>query len=229
MPRPTLAKLAPRRPTGHGGWRPGAGRKKRPGSDPHLPRARFAGATPVYVTVKLAEDAPTLRTAAVARAVWAAVEAGHRADFRVVHYAVLADQLRFVVEAAGTQALSRGMQGLTIRLARRVNAQLGRRGKLFAQRYQARPLRTPAEVRAAIGDVLLGAWGAGARRTPGTIDPHASGLWFDGWKAAARTDVAWLRALAKAGRPTAAPRTALLARGWRTAGGPLDVDAAPRS
>ena len=228
MTPPTPATPA-RRPTGHGGWRPGAGRKKRPGSDPHLPRARFAAATPVYVTVKLAEDAPTLRTAAVARAVWAAIEAGHRDDFRVVHYGVLGDQLRFVVEAAGTQALSRGMQGLTIRLARRINAQLGRRGKLFAQRYHARPLRTAAEVRDAIRDVLLGARGAGARLKLGAIDPHSSGLWFDGWKAAARTDVAWLRALAKAGRPTAAPRTALLARGWHTAGGPLDVDDASRS
>ncbi|MBL8623125.1 MAG: hypothetical protein JNK64_17545 [Myxococcales bacterium] len=222
-----------RRPTGHGGWRPGAGRKKRPGSDPHLPRARFAGATPVYVTVKLAADAPTLRTAAVARAVWAAIEAGHCADFRVVHYGVFGDQLRFVVEASGTQALTRGMQGLSIRLARAINAQLGRRGKLFAQRYQARPLRTAAAVRDAIRDVLLGARrpisAGGARLKPGAIDPHSSGLWFDGWKAAARTDVAWLRALAKAGRPTAAPRTALLARGWRTAGGPLDVDDAPRS
>jgi hypothetical protein len=84
-------------------------------------------------------------------------------------------------------------------------------------------------VRDAIRDVLLGARGAGARLKLGAIDPHSSGLWFDGWKAAARTDVAWLRALAKAGRPTAAPRTALLARGWHTAGGPLAVDDASRS
>ena len=78
----------------------------------------------------------------------------------------------FVVEAAGAVALARGMQGLTIRLARRLNVLLGRRGKLFAQRYHARPLRTPTEVRNAIRYVLLN----GRHEVVGFYMPQASGV-----------------------------------------------------
>jgi len=92
-----------------------------------------------------------------------------------------------VAELSGIRS---GCTGLTIRLARRLNALLGRRGKLFAQRYHARPLRTPTEVRNAIRYVLLNARHHGAARgavmARGWVDPHSSGLWFDGWKAAVR-------------------------------------------
>ena len=61
----------------------------------------------------------------------------------------------------------------------------------------------------------------------GWVDPYSSALWFDGWKAAIRTDAPWLRALARAGCPTAAPRTWLLSVGWRRGGGRIDVDDVP--
>ena len=128
-------------------------------------------------------------------------------------------------------ALARGMQGLTIRLARRLNALLGRRGKLFAQRYHARPLRTPTEVRNAIRYVLLNgrhhARDRGQVLARGWVDPYSSALWFDGWNAAVRTDAPWLRALARAGCPTAAPHTWLLQVGWRKGGGVIGVDEVP--
>ncbi len=117
---------------------------------------RFPASVPLHVTLKVVGGLPSFRREAVAGVVRAAIAAGgHRGDFRVVHYNVLGDHLHFVVEAAGAMALARGMQGLTIRLARRLNVLLGRRGKLFAQRYHARPLRTPTEVRNAIRYVLL--------------------------------------------------------------------------
>jgi REP element-mobilizing transposase RayT len=221
-----------RRPSGHGGWRPGAGRKKRAGACAHVARARFPASVPVHVTLKVIGGLPSFRREAVARVVRAAIAAGgHRGDFRVVHFSVLGDHLHFVVEAAGAEALARGMQGLTIRLARRLNALLGRRGKLFAQRYHARPLRTPTEVRNAIRYVLLNARHHGAARSAvmarGWVDPYSSALWFDGWKAAVRVDAPWLRALAKAGCPTAAPRTWLLKEGWRRGGGAIGVDEVP--
>ena len=132
-----------RRPSGHGGWRPGAGRKPRKGACAHVARVRFPASVPLHVTLKVIGGLPSFRREAVARVVRAAIAAGgHRGDFRVVHYNVLGDHLHFVVEAAGAMALARGMQGLTIRLARRLNALLGRRGKLFAQRYH----RAAAEV-----------------------------------------------------------------------------------
>jgi hypothetical protein len=42
------------------------------------------------------------------------------------------------------------MKGLGVRLARRVNARIGRRGRLIAERCHVRPLRTPSEVRKAL-------------------------------------------------------------------------------
>ncbi len=221
-----------RRHTGHGGWRRGAGRKKRPGACPHLARPRFPASAPLHVTLKVVAGLPSFRRAAVLRVVRAAIAAGgHRGDFRVVHYNLQGDHLHLVVEAAGAAALSRGMQGLTIRLARRLNTLLGRRGRLFAQRYHARPLRTPREVRNALRYVLLNArhhaTSRGAVLTPGWVDPYSSALWFDGWRAALRTDAPWLRELARAGRPTATPRTWLLADGWRRGGGRIDIDDVP--
>ena len=221
-----------RRPRGRGGWRPGAGRKRRPGVCSHRPRVRFPASVPLHVTLKVRGGLPSFRREAVARVVRAAIAAGgHRGDFRVVHFSVLGDHLHFVVEASGAVALSRGMQGLTIRLARRLNVLLGRRGKLFAQRYHARPLRTPTEVRNAIRYVLLNARhhgaGRGAVMARGWVDPYSSALWFDGWKTALCADAPWLRALTRAGRPTAAPHTWLLSVGWRRGGGLIDVDDVP--
>jgi hypothetical protein len=54
------------------------------------------------------------------------------------------------VEATSTGSLSRGMQGLSSGLARRVNNQIGRKGSLFADRYESRALESAGEVRKAI-------------------------------------------------------------------------------
>ncbi len=221
-----------RRPTGHGGWRPGAGRPKGRATCSHQARPRFPASVPLHVTLKLAAGVPSFRKAAIMRVVRAVIAAGgHRGDFRVVHYNVLGDHVHLVVEAAGAAALARGMQGLSVRLARRVNALLGRRGRLLAQRYHARPLRTPTEVRNAVRYVLLNARHHGVERgvvmARGWVDPYSSALWFDGWKAAIRTDAPWLRALAKEGRPTADPHTWLLAIGWRRGGGLIGIDDVP--
>ncbi|MEO0594260.1 MAG: hypothetical protein AAFZ38_11830, partial [Myxococcota bacterium] len=48
--------------------------------------------------------------------------------------------------AASKRALARGMQGLNIRLAKRLNTLFGRAGRFFADRYHSRLLRTPREV-----------------------------------------------------------------------------------
>jgi putative transposase len=76
---------------------------------------------------------------------------------RIVHYSVQSNhihRIHLILEAEDQKALSRGMRGLTIRLARAINRVLGRRGKVFADHYYARELRTPAEVRRAIRYVL---------------------------------------------------------------------------
>jgi len=59
-----------------------------------------------------------------------------------------------LVEAEGAESLSRGMQGLTIRIARAINRAVGRRGKGFADRYHAHILSTRREVANALRYVL---------------------------------------------------------------------------
>jgi hypothetical protein len=221
-----------RRPAGRGGWRPGAGRPRGKTTHAHARRPPFAASSPVHVTLRIVPGLPSLRRERVARVVRVAIGAGgHRDGFRVVHFNVLGNHLHLLVEAADERALALGMQGLGVRLARGINALLGRRGRLLAHRYHARPLRTPTEVRAAIRYVLLNARHHAADRgqilARGWIDPFSSALWFDGWREAIRTDAPWLRALARTRCPTAAPRTWLLTEGWRRGGGPIAVDDVP--
>ena len=64
------------------------------------------------------------------------------------------NHLHLLVEASSASALSRGIQGLSIRIARGVNRAAGRRGKLSADRFHARALNTPREVRIALVYVL---------------------------------------------------------------------------
>jgi putative transposase len=221
-----------RKACGRGGWRPGAGRPRIKGACSHRTRDAFAGSEPVHVTLRIAAGVPSLRRELVLHVVREAIRAGgHRENFRVVHYNVLGNHLHLIVEAADREALARGMQGLSVRLARRINARFMRRGRLFAHRYHARALTTPREVRVAIRYVLLNARHHAAERgeklARGWVDPFSSAIWFDGWRTALRTDAPWLGALRREHRPTAAARTWLLAEGWRRGGGPIDLDDVP--
>jgi hypothetical protein len=52
-----------------------------------------------------------------------------------------------LVEAESERALSRGMNGLGVRVAKGLNRVLGRSGKVLEDRYHGHILRTPTEVR----------------------------------------------------------------------------------
>jgi hypothetical protein len=77
--------------------------------------------------------------------------------FSLVHFSVQRDHLHLIAEASDQRALSRGIQGLSIRVARAVNRHLARKGRLFADRYHARALTTPRAVKFALRYVLLNA------------------------------------------------------------------------
>lgn len=117
---------------------------------------------------------PTLRRA-LAKATRA------RADFRILQFSVQGDHLHLIVEASGKSALSRGMQGLAIRIARSVNRLIFRTGKLWVDRFFSRELRSPRAVRNALAYVLHNFQkhrAAGASR----IDPYSSAPYFDGFR-----------------------------------------------
>jgi putative transposase len=100
--------------------------------------------------------------------------------FRVVHFSVQRDHIHLMLEADDKRALSRGIAGLSIRTARAVNRAARRTGRVFADRYHARALRSPREVRSAVVYVL-GNWHKHEHAARG-IDPCSSALWFDGWR-----------------------------------------------
>jgi REP element-mobilizing transposase RayT len=77
-----------------------------------------------------------------------------RFGFRLVHYSVQENHVHLVCEADDARALSRGMQGLAIRVAKSVNRALARKGPVFAERYHARALTAPRDVRNTVVYVL---------------------------------------------------------------------------
>ncbi len=223
-------------PSSWGGRRAGAGRKPsgRAVGVPHRARPVHLARHPVHVTLRARRAVGSLNARRVFPLVRAALTAASGPSFRLVHFSVQADHVHLFIEARDKVALSLGMRGLVIRLARAVNRARGRRGPVWADRYHARALTTPREVRHALVYILMNykkhrpevEWKAHApgridRPTAWGIDPYSSGRWFDGW---------WHRpALPPPGvrSPVAAPRTWLARDGWRRYG-LIGLDERPR-
>jgi REP element-mobilizing transposase RayT len=188
------------------------------------------------VTLRARPGVPNLRRGAAWEAVASALTKGREGPgFRVVQYSVQTNHLHLLVEAAGAGALSRAMQGLSVRLARAINRAAGRRGAVWLSRYHARALRTPREVRHALCYVLQNARRhaglEGGMVEPGWLDPRSSAAAFDGWRARSGLlqEAAGLPRRAEAGTPAPPPvsaRSWLLSEGWRRCG-LIDVDEVP--
>jgi REP element-mobilizing transposase RayT len=148
-----LALGIPRR----GGKRPGAGRKPkgRRALVSHHRRPRFEKATAVQVTLRVAGHVWNLRSRRCFDIIEAClVAARERFGLRVIEFTVLGNHLHLVVEADSDAALSRGMQGLNIRIARALNRLMKGKGRVFADHYHSRLLRSPTELVNAIAYVL---------------------------------------------------------------------------
>ncbi len=168
-----------------GGVRRGAGRKRKgPKSRvSHRKRESFPSRYPIHVTMPLKEGLPTLRRGNPYRVLLESFHAGSkRFGFRLLEYTVQSNHLHLVVEAKDKRALSRGMQGLSVRIARGLNKLWGRRGKVFADRYHAEILKTPRRVRNVLVYVLMNARRHGIVLGERVVDPFSSGTWFEGWK-----------------------------------------------
>ena len=184
-----------------GGIRAGAGRPRtrpHPGLTgpgvPHLKRAAFAARHPLHVTQRVQPGIGYLRSQRRAKAILDLLRDAR--GIRVVHYSIQGNHLHLIVEAAGQPALSRGMQRLATRMAKRLNALAGRHGGVFADRYHARALRTPREVKHAL------------RYLAGNYRHHAREWLPRGWTDALASTVAG---------PLRPPRVWLLRVGWRAA------------
>jgi hypothetical protein len=116
-------------------------------------------------------------------------------------------------------ALWKGMQGFLISAARGINRALAKRGPVFADRYHARALRTPREVRNCIAYVLNNWRRHGEdRERPWTLDPFASGVCFGGWKELDGRPFGFRPPPTYPSLIVWLPKTWLLSTGWRKHG-----------
>ena len=164
-----------------GGARKGAGRK--PNGDragiSHLRRPVLAARFPAHVTLRMLPHVWNLRSRRSFRVFRAAIAAaGERFGMRVCAFSVQGNHLHLIVEADDRVALSRGMKGLGVRLARGLNKLMGRSGPVLADRYHEHVLRSPSEVARAVSYVRrnrehhLG--DRSARLPAGYVDPYSS-------------------------------------------------------
>lgn len=152
---------------------------------PHRARPKLDGKNhPVHVTVRVkrAVGVPSLRREVV-RDVFAEVLRETADDaFQVVHHSLQHDHVHLIVEARDAKALSAGMSSFAIRVAKRLNATLGRRGAMWSGRYHRHDLCSPREVAHAIVYVLQNAKKHGeVPRDAAWLDAYSSAAQFDGW------------------------------------------------
>jgi putative transposase len=184
---------------------------------PHLTRPAIDSRYPLQVTIRATPGLPSLRSPRVFGALRHAIARASVDRFRVIHFSIQQDHGHFIVEGDEPRRARGGVHGLAIRLALAVNRALGRKGKVVGDRYHARPLTTPRQMRTSMVYVLLNF--RKHLRAPACIDPRSSGPHFSGWQ----------RAPAAPGVPpaTAFPCTWMASIGWRRAGGPLRVEEHP--
>jgi REP element-mobilizing transposase RayT len=197
---------------------------------PHFARPSHRKGDPVHVTLRVMHGIPSLRRQALERIVKRALvkqrtdldEKGAK-HFQVVHFTIQSDHLHLIVEAPDKRGLARGVAGLEIRIARRLNRALHRKGRFWKERYHRRDLRTPTETRNVLRYVLLNTQKhyrvIGDRNF---ADPFSSAATFDGFTRRPTTfddatPWAWVK-----------PRTWLLGVGWKQRG-LLDPAEAPAS
>ncbi|MEQ9504005.1 MAG: transposase [Deltaproteobacteria bacterium] len=178
----------------------------------------------MHVTLRVSRAVGNLRSKRRFQPIKRALRDGaERFECRLVHFSVQKNHLHLLVEPRDRRSLMRAMKGLQVRLARRLNTALKRRGQVFSDRYHAHVLRTPREARHAIAYVLLNARkhaAQGGHTLPKRwIDPYSSARWFDGFENGGTRSTDDIRI----GGP---PGVWLLRRGWRDAG-PIYVDEVP--
>jgi putative transposase len=140
-----------------GGKRKGAGRKqikRRPGVS-HKSRPELRRGWAVHATLRVREHVWNLRNPHCFEVIANALAGVNgRGVIRIIHFAVLGNHLHVIVEAANSAALARGMSGLMIRIAKRLNRLLACRGPVFEDHYHSHPLRNPTEAARAISYVV---------------------------------------------------------------------------
>jgi len=240
---------APAQKVTWGGRRAGAGRKKLPGGPrqvPHRVRAKHVKSRPVHVTMRARKGLPSLR-AELVRKMMLEVLARQRhpkkryaGEFHVIHFSIQSNHLHVMVEANDKTKLRSGTSGLVIAFARQLMKRLfgAKSGKVWAERYHARELGSPREVRNALVYIFQNfrKHGYSAVYGEGLVDLYSTAASFEHWAKPPRVAFAWdepAKWLDHAEKSAVwnpdVPRTWLLERGWRDYYPPLDTSERPAS
>ena len=210
------AKLPLAERPGHGGKRRNAGRKSASGRSPvaRVRRPLLRANHPVHVNWRVHPQVWSMRTWRCFRVMLRGFAASaDRFGMRITHFSVMQNHVHLIVEADGTAALSRGMQGLAIRLAKGLNKLMGRKGEVFADRFHAHPLETPTETRNAIDYVMNNARIHAQRN--GKPGPRGSDEYAVSHTQLRDRTALWRRL--GSGPPVVEPRGFMLTEGWMLA------------
>ncbi len=213
---------------------PGAGRPKKrwpKGVKPpasHVKRDPFVKGRALHVTLRTLPVAKNLRRMDSYQAVRIGARVVlARSGFRLVHFSIQSNHIHLIVEAESQAELANGVRAFSISVAKSLNAKLGRRGPVFADRYHAKAIAKPTQMRNAIQYVLTN-W---LHHRPAhhaimdEVDPYSSGADFLGWKELRGTRQ-YVRDDGFERVPLATPRLWLTREGWRR-GGEISVVTVP--
>jgi len=136
-------------------FRTWGGKRRRGGRPPngetagvsHLRREPLKARFPLHVTWRMRDHVWNLRAKRCLSVIQRAFLVGRKDNFQVVHYAVMGNHVHMLVEADDNEALSRGMQGLAVRVVCALQQVMGKRGSVFKDRFHSRVLRSPTEVK----------------------------------------------------------------------------------
>src|SRR6516225_9693491 len=102
---------------------------EKPGAVSRSTRPSERADIPQHVTLRVEDGVLSLarggRIQIIRRAIWQS----QKSDFQIVEFNVLGNHLHLITQANGKSALSRGVAGLEVRLAHRLNSALSRSGK----------------------------------------------------------------------------------------------------
>jgi REP element-mobilizing transposase RayT len=209
--------------------RKGVGRPKRGvrASERHVKRLFLRPSNPVHVILRVHPDVGSLRRAAVFHAIREALITVWKLEdsFHIVHFSVQRTHIHMLVEARDRLSLAKGMQTFGISAAKQINALLvddegrRRRGSVFPDRYHARILTKPREVRNCLSYVLNNWRHHGEdKRVAWQLDPFSSAVTFEGWKEREDRGGRFVQPPAYIAPLVWPPSTWLLNIGWRKYG-----------
>ena len=205
-----------------------AGGARRRSRVPHRPRPTHKKAHPLHVTIKALPNLPSFRQQRVHALVLLVLrnqrKRAYAETFRILHFSIQSNHIHLILEAEQgpteepstrhLNAIRSGVSGFMIAFAQRLNRMFERSGRVWADRYHRRDLKTPTETKNALRYVFANARRHGVTLPgSGSCDPFSSAKHFDGFSKPLpdRYDEPdrW---------PILRPQTWLLDKGWKKQG-----------